>query len=285
NPDSGRVALVDALTREVRTLPAGLGPTYLAALGGDGENRAIVLNTGSSDATLFRRAADGQLTQLAIPTHRNATAWATSASGRWAIAWSDAARLGPLDATEGLQDITVIDLGSDPPRPARFSVGYRPVQVMIDAAETRAYAVTRDGISVIELGDAPRVSNDVILVSNEEALAGTLGEPVLDDVPLTRDGRFALLRFRGAAKLKIIELASNRSQVLELPGEVSDIDLGGAGERAVAVVRSTAQVAVFELGAALDDPAAVVLHAFAGEVIGSAALPDSGDAALLFTNA
>src|SRR5688572_15087474 len=285
NPDSGRVALVDALSREVSTVPAGLSPTYLAAIAGDGQNRAIVLNTGSADATLFRQAADGSLSQLDIPTHQNATAWTTSANGRWAIAWSDATLMGPLDPTEGLQDITVIDLGVDPPRPARFSVGYRPVQVMIDADETRAYAVTRDGISVIELGDAPRVLDDVILVSTEEALAGTLGEPVLDDVPLTSDGRFALIRFRGTPKLKIIELASNRSQVLELPGEVSDVDIAGDSSRAVAVVRSTGQVAVFDLAAALDDPAAVALHAFTGETIGSAALPDTGSAALLFTNA
>jgi hypothetical protein len=285
NPDSGRVALVDALSREVSTVPAGLSPTYLAAIAGDGQNRAIVLNTGSADATLFRQAADGTLSQLDIPTHQNATAWTTSAGGRWAIAWSDATLMAPLDPTEGLQDITVIDLGADPPRPSRFSVGYRPVQVMIDAAEARAYAVTRDGISVVELGDTPRVLDDVILVSTEEALAGTLGEPVLDDVPLTTDGRFALVRFRNAPKLKIIELASNRSQVLELPGEVSDVDIAGDSVRAVAVVRSTGQVAVFDLAAALEDPGAVVLHAFAGETMGSAALPDTGSAALFFTNA
>jgi hypothetical protein len=285
NPVSGRVALVDALTHEVSTVPAGLSPTYLAAIGGNGPDRAIVLNTGSADATLFRQAPDGTLAQLDIPTHQNATAWTTSAGGRWAIAWSDATLMGPLDPTEGLQDITVIDLGADPPRPSRFSVGYRPVQVMIDAAEARAYAVTRDGISVVELGDTPRVLDDVILVSTEEALAGTLGEPVLEDVPLTSDGRYALVRFRGAPKLKIIELGSNRNQVLELPGEVSDVDIAGDSERAVAVVRSTGQVAVFDLGAALDDPAAVVLHAFTGETIGSAALPDSGAAALFFTNA
>jgi len=285
NPDSGRVALVDALTHEVSTLPAGLSPTYLAAIGGNGANRAIVLNTGSSDATLFQQAADGTLSQLDIPTHRNATSWAMSAAGRWAIAWSDAALLGRLDPTEGLQDITLIDLAAAPPRPARFSVGYRPVQVMIDVDEARAYAVTRDGISVIELGDTPRVLDDVTLVSTEEALAGALGEPVLDDVALTSDGRFALVRFREAPKLKIIELATNRSQVLDLPGVVSDVDIAGDSQRAVAVVRSTGQVAVFDLAAALDDAGAMVVHAFTGETIGSAALPDTGDVALFFTNA
>src|SRR6185295_528065 len=63
NPVSGRVALVDALTHEVQTLPAGLAPSYLAAIPGVSENRALVINSGSSDATLFRQAAAG--TELA----------------------------------------------------------------------------------------------------------------------------------------------------------------------------------------------------------------------------
>jgi hypothetical protein len=285
NPDSGRVALVDAISHEVSTVPAGLSPTYLAAIAGDSANRAIVLNTGSSDATLFRQAPDGALSQVQIATHQEASAWAMGPAGRWAIAWSDAAQMGTLDPTEGLQDVTVIDLAADPPRPARFSVGYRPLQVTIDAAESRAYAVTHDGISVIELADTPRVLDDVILVSDEEALAGTLGEPVLEDVPLTRDGRFALIRFAGAARLKIIDLGTNESRVLELPAEVSDVDIAGATQRAVAVMRGTGQVAVFDLAAALADPSVVQLSSFSGETIGSTALPDTGDAALFFTNA
>ena len=86
NPESGRVALVDALSHEVTTVAAGLGPTYLAAIPGATDNRAIVLNTGSSDATLFRQAPDGVLSQLQIETHQDASAWAMSAAGRWAIA-------------------------------------------------------------------------------------------------------------------------------------------------------------------------------------------------------
>jgi hypothetical protein len=285
NPQSGRVALVDALTHEVTTVPAGLSPRYLAAIAGTSPNRAIVLNTGSADATLFRQAADGALSQVQIPTHQNATSWTVSAGGRWAIAWSDAREAGALDPTEGLQDITVIDLAADPPRPERFSVGYRPFGVTIDASESRAYAVTFDGISVIELADTPRVLNDVILVSPEEELAGALGEPVLSDVPLTRDGRYALVRFEATPALKVIELSSGLSQVIALPGEVSDVDIASDTGRAVAVVRETAQVAVFELDAALVDPTDLSLFSFSGENIGSTALPDTGAFALFFTNA
>lgn len=285
NPASGRVALVDALTHDVQTLPAGLQPTFLAAVPGNSANRALVINAGSFDATLFRDADAGELEQIDVPIHQNATAWSLSDSGRYAIAWSDARDFGPLDPTEGLQDVTLIDLSKSPLAPARFSVGYRPVKVTMDAGATRAYAVTRDGISVIELGDSPRLSDDITIVTPEEALSDDVGEPVLEDVPITPDGRYAVVRFAGAPRLKVIDLASDTSQLLTLPGEVSDVDLSSGGERAVAVIRDTAQLAVFSPSAVLADPSAVTLLSVAGETLGSAALPDEGSTALLFTNA
>ena len=285
NPASGRVALVDALTHEVQTLPAGLQPTYLTAIPGTSANRALVINTGSDDATLFRDGAGGELQQIDVQLHQDATAWALSENGRFAIAWSDSRDFGTLDPTEGLQDITVLDLEQDPILPQRFSVGYRPVKLSINAAGTRAYAVTRDGISVVELGDTPRLSDDITIVTPEEALSPDIGEPVLDDVPITSDGRYALVRFDGAPRLEVIDLANNTRQLLTLPGEVSDVDLSGGGERAVAVIRATSQLAVFSPEAVMADPAQVSLLAVAGETLGSAALPDSGNNALLFTNA
>jgi hypothetical protein len=285
NPVSGRVALVDAVTHQVQTLPAGLAPTYLAAIPGDGNNRALVINAGSTTATLFREGAGGELTQLQLPLHENANAWTLSEDGRWAIAWSDAREIARLDATEGLQDITLLDLSAATPAPVRFSVGYRPVKLQIDAEETRAYAVTRDGISVIELGDTPRLADDIAIAGAADAASTGSGEPVLEDVPITRDGRFAVVRFDGAPLLQVLDLAQRRSQLLTLPAEASDVDIAGDGQRAVAVLRDGGQVAVFEPAVAITEPSALVLQSFSGETLGSAALPERGNTALLFTNA
>jgi len=285
NPVSGRVALVDARTHQVQTLPAGLQPTYLAAIPGTSSNRALVLNSGSSDATLFRQAESGSLVQLQIPVHQNANSWTISADGRWAIAWSDATEFPRLDPTEGLQDVTVLDLSADKPAPARFSVGYRPVKLQIDASGARVYAVTHDGISVIELGAAPHLADDISILSATDAISDEAGEPVLDDVPITRDGRFAVVRFAGAPRLQVLDLQQRTSQVLQLPSEASDVDLAGDGERAVAVLRKSAQVAVFDPAVVIADPAQIVLRSFNGETLGSVALPEQGDTALLFTNA
>src|SRR3954451_17024273 len=50
NPESGRVALIDAKSLAVRMTNAGFGPTYLAAVPSKkGTDSAIVLNVGSHD--------------------------------------------------------------------------------------------------------------------------------------------------------------------------------------------------------------------------------------------
>jgi hypothetical protein len=177
--------------------------------------------------------------------------------------------------------VTVLDLAKVPLTPARFSVGYRPVKLQIDAAGRHVYAVTHDGISVIELGDTPRLADDISILSASDALSAESGEPVLEDVPITRDGGYAVVRFAGAPRLQVIDLTERTSQLLELPGEASDVDLAGDGVRAVAVLRESSQVAVFDL----TDPSQVVLRSFSGETLGSAALPENGNTALLFTNA
>src|SRR5262245_9382621 len=91
NPDSGKVALIDTQTLEVKLTSGGFAPTYLAPLvvGGEVESAAIVANAKSNDATVMRRVGD-EVTRTTVPTHVGVNAWAVSPSGRWAIAWSNA---------------------------------------------------------------------------------------------------------------------------------------------------------------------------------------------------
>ena len=57
NPTSGRVAYVDASSLAVKTVEAGNGPTYLAAVPGM-DDAVVVLNTLSNDATLLTASGD-----------------------------------------------------------------------------------------------------------------------------------------------------------------------------------------------------------------------------------
>src|SRR5450432_2682837 len=97
NPDTGKIAVVDAKTFTVRLADAGLGPTFLTALPtAPSMSKALVINVGSRDATLLSAAASGAVTSsAAIPLAPDANAWAVSKTGKFAIAWTDSHALAP----------------------------------------------------------------------------------------------------------------------------------------------------------------------------------------------
>jgi hypothetical protein len=168
NPTSGRVAYVDATTFDVQTVQAGDGPAYLAAVPNPDpaskSEAAIVINVRSHNATLLRSDGTGAPpSATTFPSTIDANSWAMSASGKWAIAWTDATRISNAAPTQGFQDLAVLDLAPSSPRPPTIlAVGYRPSQVAFSNGETRAFVVTEDGISVIDLlgGKEPTVTQN-----------------------------------------------------------------------------------------------------------------------------
>jgi hypothetical protein len=283
NPDSGKVALIDAFELTVRLTDAGFGPTYLAPVSQPGQtdaNAAIVLNVLSRDATLLRVQGAGALARVTVPTHAGANAWAISASGNWAVAWSNAAFVERPDPTDGFQEITVISLASGAETATRLSVGYRPNALVFDAAEARLFAVCEPGISVVALdGGLPRVTKLVELSDDP------LDAPASRDVTITRDGNLALVRRDGNADVRFVPLDGGTPSARTLSGPITDLDLSADGRRAVAVVRDSSELFVLEIPSAASDAAAVESTAVPGEFFGSVALSPDASAALLFTNA
>lgn len=234
NPESNRVALIDATTFSVASLDAGFAPTYLAALPTEveGKSGAIVINTLSADATVFlaKDTSDVAVSQP-LSIHASANAWAVSKSGRWAIAWTSARAVAAADPTEGFQDVSVIDLAHYPeaePSVTRLSVGYRPTRVVFAEDERRVFAVTEPGVSVIELASdtGPRVLRDVV-VSDEPAA----------EVEIAPSGRLAWVRAPESASLTLVDLETADRLHVELPSIVTDIDLSPDASFAIAVCR------------------------------------------------
>jgi hypothetical protein len=285
NPDSGRVALINSESLDVGTTEAGFGPTYIAAVEGPDAaiaNTAIVLNVGSFDATLLRATPGGEIETIAtLPTHVGANAWAVSARGRWAIAWTDASQLEEPDATDGFQEITVISLAPGAESSTRLTVGYRPTKIEFDAAETRAFAVTEPGISVVALPGAgdPTVSDLVELTDDP------LENPASRDVAITREGDTAIVRRDGSAEIGLVPLDGGARGAITLSGAVTDLDVTEDGSRAVAVVRERSEVAIVPIPAPGATPGAITTVTVPGETFGSVSLSADARVALLYTNA
>jgi len=277
NPKSGRVAYVDASSLVVRTVDAGNGPTYLAAVPGQTDDTAIVINVLSEDATLLK-VVGGAITTRTFKVARGANAWAFSSDGRFAIAWADARKVKNAPRTEGFQDLTVIDLVSG--AVTVLAVGYRPVAVGFAAGAPRAHAVTQDGVAIVDLSTSPpRVTKNVPIADNP------LEDPGTRDVSVTPSGQLALVRRDGSADVTVLSLETGTRAKVTLSGAVTDLDLTDTGTRAIAVVRDKAQVAILPVPEIFQAPGTFTTVDVTGETIGSVALAPGGASALLYTNA
>jgi hypothetical protein len=282
NPDSGRVAYVAAATLEVHTVEAGNAPTYMSAIPSATDDAVVVLNVLSQDATILRVAPDGQLTKYTVSgVAAGANALTVSPSGRWVTAWTDARTVAGADPLAGYQAVTLLDLSVTPPVKTILSVGFRPVDVAYAADDSAAFAVTEDGVSVVDLSQSgpPRVSGNVPLTTDPAEDADTR------DVSITPDGRLALVRREGSAAVGIVDLSSGTLGAIALSGAVTDLDITADGQSAIAVVRDTSEVAVIPLGGGIPDPSAVQHVTISGETVGSASIAADGKTVLLYTNA
>jgi hypothetical protein len=308
NPASGRVAVIDADTFEIRSGQAGNRPTYIAGLEfPTGARRALVINAGADDASLLDLTDTG-IEARHVPLHQGADSWSVSPDRRFAIAWTDVKKAGSVDPTDGFQDITVLDLGErDALTATRLTVGYRPSAIFFDAESRRAFAVTEDGISVVDLTTgAVQLSQLVPLPSRART------QP---DVSITADGSRALARLDGSPVLYDIDLANGQTRELTLDGVITDLDLSADGSRAVAVIRSVtigsepdagvagdagepdagapeapasspvSEAVFIDIPTGLTDPAARRTLSVPGGGMGSVALSRDGSRAVLFSNA
>jgi hypothetical protein len=279
NPKSGRVAYVDATTLQVRTVEAGNGPTFLDAVPGPTGDTTLVLNVLSEDATLLH--ADPKngaaITTKTLPVAHQANRMAFSSDGHYAIAWADAHKVPNAPRTQGFQDLAVLDLVAG--TSTVLAVGYRPVAVGFAAGQPRAYAVTQDGISIIEITGAPHVSKNVAVSDTPN------DDPGSRDVSVTPNGNVALIRRDGSPDITAVALDTGTRTTITLPGPVTDLDLADKGDRAVAVVRSTSQVAVLPIPGVLAAPTTFTTVTITGETVGSVSLSPGGTRGLLYTNA
>jgi DNA-binding beta-propeller fold protein YncE len=274
NPQSGRVAVIDAETYAVRLFNAGFGPTYLTAI--PGNRGALVINELSHDVTWFELMGDAvNVVDAVLAVHDGANAWATSPDGRFAIAWTRTDAERHLDPTAGSQTITVLDLERRTSK--ALTVGFHPTQVVVDDESRRAFVVSDDGVSVVKLDDDSHVA--LLAPVSEDPLedAGTR------DVSILPDGSLALVRIDGSSKLRVVDLSRDDSLVAyDLGAPITDLDLSKDGTLALAAVPGLHQVAILPLPIAVDEPFERVT--IPGEITSSIALSDQAELALLYQN-
>jgi hypothetical protein len=183
---------------------------------------------------------------------------------------------------------------------------------------SHAFAVTEDGISVVDLlgGAQPTVVSNYPLAAalppptadaaTPDAAMGDTGAsdaPVegsadasappspapppssTPDVSFTPDGAYALVRLDGSSAITIVTLKDGTTTTVALPSPATDLTVSPAGDFAVAVMRDVSTVAVLPLPGIVTSPTSFTTTTIAGETIGRAIVTQAGKSVLLFTTA
>jgi DNA-binding beta-propeller fold protein YncE len=284
------LAKVDGQTLAVSSIEVGDQPEVVVTV--PGSDAAIVLDESNGTATIVRPTVDNDQT-ITVATLPHLNEIAVDPTGAYAVAWFDLAKAeleaGGLDFVGDIgsfQDITVLDLTLGDERAVDLTVGFRPREVEFDDAGTHAYVVTDEGVSVIDLGAATSIGPHI--VAPIPVTTDPLSDPLGIEIDVVADGSYAVVREIGLAELRVVDLAGpgvGTQWTIPLPAEPTDVDLAPAGDRAYAVLRDAAALAVVDVPADGLDPAGVELVDLTGAVVGSLRLSDDGSRGLLFTNA
>lgn len=293
NPRRDSVAVIDSRTLAIQTVEAGDAPTYLVTV--PGRDEAIVVNANSNTATILR-TAEGRTRTAQVPVVPGANAVAVAPGGRRAIAFLDTSRPNGGIPAGSFQDVSVLFLDEGMERSLQLSVGFRPLSVTFSRDGARAFVITEDGVSILDLGAltmptiVPNVSLDDVAVPGVDGGVGDAGvrgagAMLARDVSITPDGRYALARVEGSSVLRLVDLDDRSARTLDVGAAVTDLDLAPDGTFALAVLRERAEVVRIPLPQGFTSPETLRTTRLTGELVGSVTIAPDGSRALGYTTA
>ena len=194
---------------------------------------------------------------------------------------------GASVAVGSFQDVTVVALAPGLERAVDLTVGFRPREVQFDATGNRAYVITQDGVSVIDLGYATTHGPTIvppIPVSDPASPAGVGSRSTWSRPARTRRSASSA-RARCASSTSAGSTPGRRGRSRS-PRAATDIDLAPNGTRVYAVEREAEKLAVIDIpGDAIESERRRDDRPRPAAAIGSLVLSRDGNRGLLFTNA
>ncbi len=288
--DLDALAKIDGASLAVTSVPVGDQPEIVAAV--PGTDDAVVLDRGSATATIVRPTVDRDEKVTLRTTPGVNSLSMPPAPSRYAVAWLDLtaaiAEAGGVPEVGDIssQDVTVMALSRGEEMANDLSVGFRPREVEFDATGERAFVITDDGVSVIDLAAA--AAGEAHVAAAIPVAADPLSDPSFIEVDITATGEYAIVRETGRVELRVVRVlgpSAGEAWTIPLPAEATDVDLTSDGSRAFAVLRSSSQLAVIDMPADAVDPSGLELIDLGGEIVGSAAIDSAASRAILYTNA
>lgn len=227
DPGANKVAAVNASTFAIENLASGRAPTYAATV--PGQDVALILNILSRDVSILRTDA-GKTSVQRLPIGHDQNAIAISPDGLHAVVYFDSRRT--TQQAQSFQDVSVVNLAVGGETVRGVSVGFRPRTVQFSRDSRRAFVITEDGVSVIDLA----ATDTAPMIGNLIGVGDKVGDPVSMDVQVVADGSYAVARRDGDARLRLVNLQTGIIDTLSLaslqapePLPVPDAGVGDGG--------------------------------------------------------
>jgi hypothetical protein len=279
------LARIDGHSLAVTSTGVGKSPRVVSAI--PHSDGAVVLDSINGTATVVRPNGASDTIKV-LGTLRNLNRLDIDPSGRYAVVWFDLTKQlqeGGIGGVGSFQDVTVIALQPGVERAVDLTVGFRPREVQFDAAGTRAYVITQDGVSVIDLGYSTTHGPSIV---PPIPVADPAFSPESIEVNIVASGTYAAVRVMNDPTLRIVDVGGTelgRVWPIALGSPATDIDLAPDGSRIYAVQREVKRLAVVDVPGDAFDPSGVESVDLTGAAVGSFVMSKDGRRALMFTNA
>jgi hypothetical protein len=282
------LARIDGATLAVTATAVGDAPRDVATI--PNSDGAVVLDATNGTATIVRPKVSNNETDTVkvLATLQHLNRLDIDPSGRFAVIWFDLVKAvanGGLTGIGSFQDVTVVALAPGAEHAVNLTVGFRPRAVQFDATGDRAYVITEDGVSVIDLGYA--TAHEATIIPPIPVADPSVSVDDLE-VEVVATGEYAAVRQAGVSALRVVSVGhTNPGQAWTIPlaSPATDIDLAPDGTRVYAVEREAQALAVVDIPGDAFVPSGVETVNLADAAIGSLQLSADGKRGLLFTNA
>ena len=278
------LARIDGTTLAVRSTKVGESPKIVATI--PGTDGAVVLDSFNGTATVVRPQGETDSIRV-LATLQKLNRLDIDPSGRFAVIWFDLAKAiaeGSINNVGSFQDVTVVALAPGAERAVNLTVGFRPRNVQFDAAGNRAYVVTEDGVSVIDLDYA--TNHQAMIVPPIPVIDPSV--PASDvEVDVVATGEYAAVRQANSPTLRVVNVGSlpGLAFTITLASPPTDIDLAPDGAKLYAVQRAAQQLAIIDIPGDAQNPSGVETIDLTNATLGSLVLSRDGRRGLLYTNA
>jgi len=237
NPARDTVTRIGATSLEVITVEVGANPAVVQTT--PDYQRAATFNQDSDDVSIIDAAT---LDVETVPVRENFNNMIMSPDGRWVICYHDQGIDEQTNGSGGVSsynEISLVDLEGALHLPQ--VVGFQPVQVKYSGDSSLAIIVSDENLAIIDLTVEEPVP---VLVQIAEDLGSP---PSAEEVVITPDGSYALVRQYGVNELVVVDLRSLEVQRVAAGENPTDLDLSPDGSFAVVVARSSKELHVFDI--------------------------------------